>query len=80
VGTDGGNVMVGMRNSVLTRLKEKQPALVAFHCNCHIAALIANHACKVLPDYLDDLTIQVWYYFQKSPKRQHILKRISSFC
>ena len=47
VGSDGTNVMFGCRNSVLSRLKQKQPSLVAYHCNCHIAALIANHA---LPD------------------------------
>ena len=48
-GSDGANVMLGARNSVLSRLMNKQPHLVAFHCNCHIAALIANNASKVLP-------------------------------
>ena len=48
LGTDGCNVMMGKRNSVLSRFQLKQPALVAYHCNCHIAALIANHACKVI--------------------------------
>ena len=66
LGSDGCNVMLGSRNSVFTRLKEKQPSLISFHCNCHIAALIANHACKVLPDQLEDLTVQIWYYFQKT--------------
>ena len=69
LGSDGANVMLGSRNSVLTRLRDKQPGLVSFHCNCHLAALIANHASKVLPGHLEDLTIQVWYFFQKSPKR-----------
>ena len=47
LGSDGANVMLGTRNSVLVQLKAKQPALVSFHCNFHVAALIANHACKV---------------------------------
>ena len=64
---------------MLTRLKGKQPSLVAFHCNCHVAALIANHACNVLPDYLEDLTVQIWYFFQKSPKRQRILHEFQVF-
>ena len=68
-GSDGANVMLGARNSVLSRLKAKQPSLISFHCNCHIAALIANHACKVMPDYLEDITVHIWYFFQKSPKR-----------
>ena len=64
LGTDGANVMLGARNSVMSQLRCKQPALVALHCHCHIAALIANEACKVLPDELKDLTTDVWYYFQ----------------
>ena len=79
LGSDGANVMLGSRNSVLSRLRGKQPHIVSFHCNCHIAALIANHACKVLPDYLDDLTIQVWYFFQKIPKRQRIYHEFQQF-
>ena len=61
--------MLGGRNSVMSRLRCKQPALVALHCHCHIAALIANEACKVLSDEFEDLTTDVWYYFQKSPRR-----------
>jgi hypothetical protein len=52
MGSDGCNVMLGSRNSVMTRLRTKQPSLVSFHCNCHVAALIANHACcklRILP-------------------------------
>ena len=52
----------------MSRLRYMQPALVALHCHCHIAALIENEACKVLPDELEDLTTAVWYYFQKSPR------------
>ena len=40
----------------MSQLRCKPPALVALHCHCHIAALIANEACKVLPDELEDLT------------------------
>ncbi len=64
MGTDGANVMLGARNSVMSRLLLKQPALVDIHCYCHIAALVANTACKVLPNDLEDLTTDVWYYFQ----------------
>lgn len=79
VGTDGANVMMGRRNSVLSRFKDKQPSLIVYHCNCHLAALIANHACSALPDYLDDITIQTWYYFQKSPKQMRIFESYQIF-
>ena len=55
--TDGANVMLRARNSVMSRLRCKQPALVALHCHCYIATLIANEACKVLPDELEDLKL-----------------------
>lgn len=76
LGSDGCNVMLGSRNSVLTRLKTKQPSLISFHCNCHVAALIA---CKVLPDHLEDLTVQIWYYFHKSSKQQRTLREFQAF-
>ena len=68
LGTDGANVMLGKCNSVMSRLCINQPGLVALHCNCHIAALIANASCKILPDYLEELTSDVWYYFAEKFK------------
>ena len=80
LGTDGANIMLGARNSEMSRLRCKQPALVALHCHCHRAALTANKACKVLPDELEDLTTDVWYYFQKSPKRLRQFEEFQEFC
>ena len=68
----GTNVMLGARNSVMSRLRCKQPALVALHCNCHIAALIANEACKVLPDELEDLTM-MYDIIPEEPKEAAIV-------
>ena len=79
LGTDGCNVMMGSRNSVLSRLRSKQPALVAFHCNYHVVALIANNACKVLPKELEELTCDVWYYFHKSAKRIREFQQFQQF-
>ena len=79
LGTDGANIMLGARNSVISRLRCKQPALVALHCHSHIAALITNEACKVLPDELEDLTYDVWYYFQRSPRRLRQFEEFQSF-
>ena len=79
LGTDGANVMLVQQNSVFSRLQAEQPSLIAIHCNCHIAALIANASCKVLPDNLEELTTDVFYYFQKSPKRINILQQFQAF-
>ena len=79
LGTDGANVMLGRHNSVMSRLRTQQPHIVALHCNCHIAALIANASCKVLPNELEDLTTDVWYYFQKSLKRLREFEKFQYF-
>lgn len=79
LGTDGANVMLGRRNSVFSRLQAEQPSLVAIHCNCHIAALIANACCKVLPDNLEELTTDIFYYFKKSPKRIREFEKFQAF-
>ena len=64
---------------MMSRLRCRQPALVALHCHCHIAALIANEVCKVLPDELEDRTTDVWYYFQKSPRSLQQFEEFQSF-
>ena len=79
LGTDGANVMLGARNSVMLWLQCKQPAVVALHCHCYIAATIANEACYVLPDELEDLTTDVWYYFQKIPRKLLQFEEFQSF-
>ena len=38
-----------------------------------------NEACKVLPDDLEDLTTDAWYYFQKSPRRLRQFEEFQSF-
>ena len=76
-GTDGANVMLGAQKSMMLQLRCKQAALVALHCHCHIAALIANDFYKDLPEELEDLTTDVWY--QKSPKRLRQSEEFQSF-
>ena len=63
----------------MSMLRCKQPALVALHCHCHIAAQIENEACKALPDELEVLTTDVWNYFQKSPRRLQQFIEFQSF-
>lgn len=40
-GLDGANVMTGRKSGVATRLKRRQPKLVAIHCVAHRLALAA---------------------------------------
>ena len=40
--SDGASVMLGSRNSVVSRLKQKQPNLCVLHCICHVS----HHSSK----------------------------------
>ena len=65
LGSDDTNVMLGTPKFSSYKVKLD---IVSFHCNCHLAALIANHVSLVLPDFLGDVTIQIWYFFKKAKK------------
>ena len=77
LGTDGANVMLGQRNSYFLRLQTEQPSLIAIHFNCHIAALISNASCKVLPDNLEKLTTDVFFIISRRLPREY--DSLSSF-
>lgn len=61
--------MVGAHNSVLSRLREKQPKVFSLGCLCHLAALCATAAIKTLPISVDDLLIDIYYHFKHSAKK-----------
>ena len=67
--SDTASVMVGRRNSVLSRIKEKQPSIFSLGCVCHLAALCAVAALKKMPISVDDLLIDIAYHFKYSAKR-----------
>ena len=67
--SDTANVMVGARNSVLSRIKLKQPNVFSLGCLCHLAALCAAAGLKNLPISVDDLLIEIYYNFKYSAKR-----------
>ena len=67
--SDTASVMVGVRNSVLSIIKLKQPNVFSLGCMCHLAALCAVAGLKKLPVSLDDLLIDIAYHFKYSAKR-----------
>jgi len=67
--SDSANVMVGRRNSVLSRVMQQQSDVFSMGCMCHLAALCAAAALKKLPVSIDDLLIDVYYHFKHSSKR-----------
>ena len=69
--SDSASVMVGRRNSVLSRVCEQQPDVFSLGCLCHLAALCATAGLKTLPLSIDNLLIDIFYHFKHSSKRWH---------
>lgn len=67
--SDSASVMVGRENSVLSRVKERQPDVFSLGCMCHLVALCAAAALKKLPISIDGLLIDIFYHFKHSSKR-----------
>lgn len=74
--SDSASVMVGKRNSVLSRVKEVSPNVFSLGCVCHLANLCAAAALKSLPISVDDLLIDIFYYFKHSAKRWEMFAEI----
>ena len=67
--SDGASVMLGRRNSFVSRLKEKQPRLYVLHCICHVSHLIVSDAMPCIPSYVTSLTENLYWWFHHSAKR-----------
>ncbi|CAN8007361.1 unnamed protein product [Ixodes pacificus] len=65
------NVMVGERNSLMTRLREKaDDSFITIRCICHSLHIAASKAALKLPRNVEDLLRNIANYFSHSCKRQ----------
>ena len=67
--SDTTNVMKGARSGVQKLIKNEHPTLYDVGCICHLADLTLKAAMKTLPIDIDQLFIDVFYYFYHSSKR-----------
>ena len=67
--SDGASVMLGKRNSVVSRLKTRQPNLYVIPCICHISHLIISDTIPCIPLYVTNLTENLYWWFHHSAKR-----------
>ncbi len=65
--SDTANVMKGCRSGV-QKLNES-PSLYDIGCICHLADLCIKAGMSTLPIDIDQLFIDIYYYFQHSSKR-----------
>ena len=83
-GVDNTSVNVGIRNSIYTRVIQKNPACYFMGCPCH---LMHNVACRASSAFsavsgfdIEDMCVDVYHYFDKSTKRKSTLVQFAQFC
>jgi len=77
--SDTCSVMKGVRNGVISKLREQQPKIIDIHCICHLVSLVVKAAVKTLPLKMDDLPIDIFYHFHHSVKRVSLLSEYADF-
>ena len=68
--SDTTNVMKGARSGVQKLMKNEIPTLYDVGCICHLADLTVKAGLKALPVDIDQLFVDVFYYFHHSSKRK----------
>lgn len=76
---DNASVLIGNRNSFISRLKKEESVLIVLKCICHSSALIGNKACSKLPDLCENLLHTVINYVSSSAKRSANLREFQEF-
>ena len=84
VGVDNTSVNIGRHNSIMTRVHQVNPFVYFMGCPCHISHNAANTAaeafCKLTGFDVEELAIDIFYWFDKSTKRKSSLEEYCCFC
>ena len=68
--SDTTNVMKGARSGVQKLIRNECPHVLDVGCICHLADLIVKSGMQSLPVNVDQLFVDVFYYFYHSSKRK----------
>jgi hypothetical protein len=81
---DNTNSMIGAHNSFASRCKAKNPDIYVLGCPCHLAHIAASNANDAFTEVaginVEDLLIDLYYWFDKSTKRKGVLVEYMEFC
>jgi hypothetical protein len=77
---DSASVMVGRYKGVAAFIKKEHPSVYVQGCVCHLIHLAAEKAVAELPVSVEDLLIDLYYYFDKSTKRLQELRKFQLLC
>ena len=83
-GVDNTNVNMGRRNSIRTRVEAENESVYFVGCPCH---MVHNTACKASEVFgvatgfdVEDMLVDLYYWFDKSTKRKNELLDFCNFC
>ena len=76
---DNTNTMVGHKKGLYGRFKEKHCDIHLAGCLCHLINLATQAASSELNIGIDDLLVDIFYYFRKSDKRKAELTKLQEF-
>ena len=81
---DNTSVNVGKHNSIKTRVEDANDTVYFMGCPCHILHNTASYAGKGFEEIVDfsveDLCIDIFYWFEHSSKRKNLLSDFCDFC
>lgn len=76
--SDTTNVMKGVRSGVQKLIKNECPKLYDVGCICHLADLTIKAGMETLPVNIDQLFVDVFYFFFHSSKRKQLF--VDNWC
>ena len=83
VGVDNASVNIGRRNSIIPKVHHVNPTVYFIGCPCHIAHNTANTAAKAFREHtrfdVEELAVDLFYWFDKSTKRKSSLEEYCCF-
>lgn len=84
LGVDNTSVNIGTRNSLKTRILQRNSAVYFNGCPCHILHNAASTAGSAFANTCgfdaEEFAIDLYYWFDKSTKRKNQLQSYNTFC
>ena len=80
VGCDNASVMTGKYKDVAKFVADQNGSVFISGCPCHLVHIAAQKAAEKLPIKFEDLLIDIYYYLDKSSKRNLELKNCQLMC
>ena len=81
---DNTNTTIGKNNSIASRFLERNENVFIAGCPCHLGHTAASNSDDAFSEYIginvEDVMVDLFYWFDKSAKRKGKLKEYFEFC